>query len=92
MKLTEKQKHCTYCHKPYIRMPVLKGAYGYDNAYKRLFTYPDDPAKVVYEGIYGDPYPRSTEENNVQQICMSLIYYCPMCGRQLNGGRTNGNE
>lgn len=31
MKLTEKQKHCTYCHKPYIRMPVLKGAYGYDD-------------------------------------------------------------
>ena len=83
-KLTEKQKNCQYCHEPYIKIPVIKGAYGYDDAYKRLFIYPDDPARVVFEGIYGEPYPRSTDERKVQQLCISLIYYCPMCGRPLN--------
>lgn len=80
----DKQKNCPYCHEPYIRMPVIKGAYGYDDAYKRLFIYPDDPARVVFEGIYGETYPRSTEERKVQPLCISLIYYCPMCGRSLN--------
>lgn len=84
MKLTEKQKNCPYCHEPYKRMPVIKGDYGYDDAYKRLFIYPDDPARIVFEGIYGEPYPRSTDERKVQQLFISLIYYCPMCGRSLN--------
>ena len=74
MKITEKQKNCPYCHKPFQSIPL------FDSAVLLRIEEDGGEYSLMVEGN-GDP-----EDVGILSMVTDgqLINGCPFCGRPLN--------
>lgn len=70
--LEEKQANCPYCHDPFLD---ISGLTDYEIDWKQeAFCSVDENMHIIY-GSFGNGYGGESK--------ITLINYCPMCGRKL---------